>query len=56
MSSENIDPRKLKLKQNEADFANTNFEMQDRIKLDNQFGRLESKEKPLKPVKKMIGP
>jgi len=57
MAAEKLDAKKLKVKQNEADFADINFGMQDRIKLDNEAGKLVSKEKdPKAGNKKLIGP
>lgn len=57
MSSENLDTKKLKIKQTEADFAATNLGMQDTIKLDNKLGTIVSKNKePKKGNEKLIGP
>ncbi len=57
MAAENLDTKKLKIKQTEADFAVTNVGMQDRVKLDGKLGTLESKDKDPKPGnKKLIGP
>lgn len=57
MAAENIKQKEALKKQHEAEFSTINMGMQDRIKLDNELGKLVSKEKDSKPSnKKLIGP
>jgi len=57
MAAENLKQKDAAKKQHEADFAATNMGMQDRVKIDDNLGTLESKEKvPKKGNAKLVGP